>query len=300
MVDISIAQTIGLAFDVNGRDAMVYVFVYLASTFGVAGFLFGYILEIRKREKASAALIQSQFSWIQNARQRLSRNEKLAALGQLAATISHEVRNPLAIIRSATQNLSEMFTEDQKDAKANTRFILEEIDRLTRVTASILSFAKPLTIVRKPVNIDLLLERTHLLANAFLDDHELALQKPPAPSPVDVWLDEDLTCQLLLGLIANAAAASPSGESILLDAHVENDTIEFSVIDHGKGVSDELKTRIFEPFFSTTKEGTGLGLPIIKKIVDAHNGDIRISKTRSGGACFTVSLPYVFSEKAVA
>jgi signal transduction histidine kinase len=283
-VDIFIAVALGLRFEANGRDVTLLVWVYLAASFGVLGFLIGYLVEVRRREQRGAAVIREQA-------ERLAQNEKLASLGQLAAAIAHEVRNPLAIIRSSVQNVAETLPDSAGETRRACSFVTEEIDRLTRVTSTLLHFVRPLRVESRDVAVAALFEQVALLAAQMLAPKELRLHREAAPGLPALRADADLTCQVLLGLIANAAEATPRAGEIRLSAAHSDGRIELAVSDAGSGVAQDLRAKIFEPFFTTREGGTGLGLAVARQIVQAQGGTIRVGDAEGGGARFVVTLP---------
>ena len=291
VLDTYLATSAGIGFAIGGRDVSRGVLLFLSSSFGVFGFLVGYLLELRRRELHAADLIRRQLETIRDAQQRLAQNEKLASLGQLASAIAHEMRNPLAVIRSTVQNLEETVPPEAEEASRTCRFVLEEIDRLSRVTSTLLDFSRPLQVVPAPVEVAELLGRVRLLSDPIFEPQGIELRSDDVSGVPPLEVDLDLTCQVLLGLLANAAAVSVRGSQVRIEARETGGRIEIAVCDSGPGVPDELRERIFEPFYTTRPEGTGLGLAVARQIVEAHGGEIAVSNNAGGGACFAVRLP---------
>jgi signal transduction histidine kinase len=291
VLDTYLMSFLGVNFEINGRDATLVNLVFMALSYGPLGFLLGYVFEARRRDRKTAAVIQAQTEAIGAARARLAQSEKLSALGQLAAAIAHEVRNPLGVIRSAAQNLNETLHEDDEEGQRSCSFIIAEIDRLASVVSSLLAFARPLELKPEPVRVDDLLDRALALAAEEMRVRRIRVERRPIDGAQLVRADRDLACQLFLGLLNNAAEAAGDGAEVVLEATTHDGSVEVAVADSGPGVPLELRERIFEPFFTTRKRGTGLGLAVAKQIVEAHGGRIRVGDRAGGGACFTVSFP---------
>ena len=292
LFDTFTMRALGIAFAMNGRDVSLLVAATFGSSLAVLGWLFGRGLELRRRDQQQSAVIRAQTEEIAAARARLAQSEKLAALGQLSASIAHEVRNPLAVIRSAAQSLAENVAAGDDDGQRACRFITAEIDRLTSVVGSLLAFARPLRLDPRPVKVGDLFDGALLLAGPDLARQHVRIERSASAAALSVRADVDLVRQVLVGLLANAIeAVGPDGE-VRLDARsLTGDQIEIEVADSGPGVPRELQARIFEPFFTTRARGTGLGLPIARQIVEAHGGQLDVGDRRGGGARFTVRLP---------
>jgi signal transduction histidine kinase len=280
--DTILFQVLDTGFTPPGPDLSLAVAGSFTSSLVLLGFLFGLVSESRRRERTSAEALD-------RARAQIAQNEKLASLGQLATAIAHEVKNPLAIIRSSVQNLAESIAPGEADSEESARFALEEIDRLTRVTDSLLAFARPISLSKQRISCASILEKTELLAARMLAERSIALETDVALSG-DVDADGDLVCQVLLGLLGNAAAVTPRGGIIRLEAKEQAEEIELAVADRGPGVAPEIAPRIFEPFFTTREDGTGLGLAVARQIVQAHDGGLAFENREGGGARFTVRL----------
>ena len=285
-IDTVVLGLLGVTFTSQGRDVSLLVFGYLGVSFAILGWWVGSALETRRRERAALVALEQT-------RERVAHAERLALLGQLAAAISHEVRTPLAIIRSSVQNVSESLPVDDLVAKKSCTFALEEIDRLTRVTSLLLGFARPIRVQRERVGVGVLFDRTELLARRLLDKKHLTLERGGAVGQLEADVDADLICQVLLGLIANAAEATPERGRVVLDARREAGALELSVTDNGPGVPAALREKVFEAFFTTRTDGTGLGLAVAKQLVEAHGGKLSVGEQPGGGARFALTLSEV-------
>jgi signal transduction histidine kinase len=266
------------------------VWVYLALSFGGLGYLVGWLYELRRRERGALEELLRQADALERARVGLAQSEKLAALGQLAATIAHEVRNPLAILRSSIQNLEED-PGDPDEVRRSCVFLRDEIDRLDRVTASILGYARPLSPRLVAVRAADLLERVKLLQPLEVREKGLRLEVRDASSGAAIDADPDLLGQALLGLVTNAAQAAPDRSVVAVEASLTGSGVVLSVRDGGAGVPAAERERIFEPFFSTRREGHGLGLAVVRQIARAHGAEVRVGDAEGGGACFSIVLP---------
>jgi two-component system sensor histidine kinase HydH len=291
LMDTLLSRAFGIDYRVNGRDASLLVGAFFGSSFAILGYLLGAVLEARARDREQATRIRLQDEALAATRARLAQSEKLAALGQLATAIAHEVRNPLAVMRSAAQGV----LEDERSASAATRqgceFIIAEIDRLHSVVTSLLAFARPLPLKRRVIRVPELFDRIEQLAREELANAKVRLSRRVEDGVPEIHGDPDLLCQVLLGLIANASEAMASGGEVLLEALSVSGGIQLSVADSGPGVPAELKSRIFEPFFTTRPKGTGLGLAVVQQIVAAHAGSVAVDDRPGGGARFVVQLP---------
>ena len=291
MIDTLTVSAYGVRVEMNGNDVSWLVGAWFGSSSTILGFLAGYVVEGRRRDRRQAETIRAQSEAIAATRARLAETEKLAALGQLAAAVAHEVRSPLAVIRSAAQGLAESLPGHDEEARRAYSFITAEIDRLGNVINSLLAFARPLRVDARAVSVHELFDRALLLAREGLDGKALRVQRDePAALPA-VRADGDLICQVLLGLLANAAEAAPSGGEVALAATAADGAVEIAVTDSGPGVPPELRGRIFEPFFTTRPRGTGLGLAVARHIIEAHGGRLDVGERAGGGARFTLRLP---------
>lgn len=219
----------------------------------------------------------------------LFRTRSLAMVGELAAKVAHEIKNPLAGIYAAVQLLSRDLAPD--DAKRKVFEELgHEIHRLDETATDLLHFSRPLTAKPSPTPL-----------SSFLSDLAESLSRQPdvARHRFTIEVDEDLMVpidirlmsQVLSNLVHNAAQAMDAPGSIVLRARRAGSMIELEVLDQGHGIPAGVLPNIFDPFFTTKSRGTGLGLSIAKKNVEAHGGEIRAANRAGGGASFHVVLP---------
>lgn len=290
-VDVATMSLLGVTFTVYDWDARPVVALFFGASFALLGYVIGHVVEGRRRERRTAALLQAQTEAVATWRARVAQSDKLAALGQLAATIAHEVRNPLAVMRSAAQTLSETLPPDSAASQQASGFIIAEIDRLANVVNSILAYARPLQVAARAVAVAELFDRAVLLARDDLAARRVRVERDEVGALPHVHADPDLLSQLLLGLLGNAADSMIAGGTVRLSASAERGSVRLHVADSGPGVPAELRERIFEPFFTTRSRGTGLGLAVARQIVEAHGGRIEVGAAAGGGARFTVTLP---------
>jgi signal transduction histidine kinase len=300
MGDTAMLRMLGVTFAINGHDVTLLNAAWFGVSFAILGFLLGGSIDGRRREARASRMIRSQMETIRAAREKLIQNEKLAALGQLAAAIAHEVRNPLAVIRSAAQGLRDTVPDGSADARRSCSFITDEADRLGNLINSLLAFARPVHISPVRVPIAELFERAMTLAAEQKLEKKVHLQSHGTGRLEAVEVDPELMSQVFVGLLANAIEAADNDGEVILEAKSIGTQIELAVSDSGHGVAPELRERVFEPFFTTRAEGVGLGLAIARQIVEAHGGRIEVGESSCGGARFAVILPVVHLDAVTA
>jgi signal transduction histidine kinase/putative methionine-R-sulfoxide reductase with GAF domain len=235
--------------------------------------------------------IQKTTADLRKTEAQLIRSDKLAALGQLAAGIAHEIRNPLTsiniLIHSMTDNLP-----DESVHREDLKVIEEEINRINEIVDQFLRFAKPAPPLLKKAEVLPIFEETLQLLRPQIEKQRITVQKeiqilPPA------LMDREQMKQVILNLLLNAVQAMPKGGHLILRGHIsENDRfIKLSIQDSGVGISDEEMGKLFDPFFSTKEGGIGLGLSIAHRIIDQHHGKIEVESAPGKGTLFTLWLP---------
>jgi two-component system sensor histidine kinase AtoS len=228
----------------------------------------------------------------------LIQRERLAALGELAAAIAHEVRNPLAALKTSLQVLARRLTGNE--AGEFGADVQKEVDRLNALVASILDYARPAPAKPVPVAVPTILEQALALVGKSLDQHgirfALEVERPLPRSLADPQQME----QVFLNLFLNAQKAMPDGGRLTVKCRTgsaecgmgnETGSVEVVVADTGKGIPAEVMPRIFDPFFTTDPQGTGLGLAVTHRLIHENGGSILVESSPEGGAVFTVRLP---------
>jgi two-component system sensor histidine kinase HydH len=294
-LDTLLFLRLGVDFTISGRDMTIPVAIYLGSSFAVLGYAIGYFADARRRERRDARIIKDQMAALEESRRVAAQNEKLAAIGRLAAGIAHEVRNPLGVIRASASMVQESFDTDEEPHRA-CQFICEEIDRLNGLITSLLAFARPSEPRFQSVSIDHVIERAVQLAASQLQQRGIELDRASVETVPEIAGDPDLLAQVLLGLITNAAEAQERGGRISVRVESAPDEVRVEVADAGPGIPDADLERVFEPFFTTKASGTGLGLPMTARIVESHGGQIEARRSAGAGehgkgACFRIALP---------
>ncbi|HZS39269.1 MAG TPA: ATP-binding protein [Polyangia bacterium] len=228
--------------------------------------------------------------------QQLIRSERLAAVGKIAAQITHEVRNPLSSIGLNAELLEEEVAAlggpQAQEAQAIARAIVKEVDRLTEITEEYLRFARLPRPKLEREDVRAIVSSLVVFLKSELDGRriEVALELPPLPP---VAADEHQLRQALLNLMRNAAEAMPSGGRLTVAARalINDRAVELRIADTGQGIAREHLAKIFDPFFSTKDGGTGLGLALTQQIVVEHGGSIAVESEPGRGTAFTVRLP---------
>ena len=228
--------------------------------------------------------------------EQLRQNEKLSALGLLAAEVAHEIRNPLTVMKMLYHSLDLKFPGGDPRTE-DARVMGEKIEHLNRIVERILDFARTAEPKFSPVNLNGLIEELGLLVRHKLANQEIELVYELSPGLLDVSGDSTQLEQVFLNLMLNAAEAMPEGGTLRIRSNVvatdgtaTHVTVE--VIDTGKGMTEEQQRRAFSSMLNTTKEkGTGLGLAIVGRIIDAHHGTIAVSSTPGRGTAMVVTLP---------
>ncbi|MHB8766758.1 MAG: two-component system sensor histidine kinase NtrB [Deferrisomatales bacterium] len=220
-----------------------------------------------------------------------SRNRRLVAMGEMAAGIAHEIRNPLGSLELfATHLVDELRGQPHEELAGH---VLKGIQNLSRISGNLLLFARKVEPVRAPADLGEVVREALLYARAALRAKGAALEEAIGPAPVEA--DADLLRQALLNLLLNAVQAVGPGGRIrvgcALRAEERPPLAVATVEDDGPGVPPEGAERIFDPFYTTRASGVGLGLAIVQRIVAAHGGWVTVGRSALGGAEFTVGVP---------
>jgi signal transduction histidine kinase len=295
LLDALALPALGGEFVIAGRNATLPIVLLFSGSFAALGFATGRLALARSRAREAEATIRAQLEALEKAQSRVIQQEKLAALGRVAAGIAHEVRNPLGVIRASASMLEERF-EPAEDAGRACRFIVEEIDRLNGLITALLTFARPAQPRLGSVALEKVVDRALQLASDEVRARHLDLVCEVRGVLPEVRADADLLAQVVYGLVVNAAERLPERGRIELRLTGDRDFASIEVADSGEGVDAALSDQIFEPFFTTKAGGTGLGLAMAERIVEAHAGRLELAPgagagDAGAGACFRVVLP---------
>jgi signal transduction histidine kinase/HAMP domain-containing protein len=231
-------------------------------------------------------------------KQRLIQTERLAAIGRMAAHVTHEVRNPLSSIGLNVELLEEEIGAAGVEAKALLRAIQREIDRLTAVTEEYLRLARLPAPRLEPESLGEVVEEVGRFVAREMESSAVHLVVRVAPDLPLVAADEPQIRQALLNLLRNAREAMERGGEVRLEASRVESGVEIRVSDEGPGIPPEERSHIFDMFYSTKERGTGLGLPLTQQIVAAHGGRIRCEDGANGGTVFSMWFPAARVEPA--
>jgi signal transduction histidine kinase len=229
-------------------------------------------------------------SEIKSLTEQLIRADRLAAMGELTAGVAHEVRNPLGVIRASVQLLEDAGCDPARISEA-ADVIKQEIDRLDRVIKALLDFGRPSAPTFVQTDVAEVLGDVVLFTQRFARQAEVRLSSEIEESLPWVSADPDQLKQVFLNLVTNAVQVmEAAGGEITLSARTEGDYVVVRVADTGPGIPASDLGKVFDPFFSTRSDGTGLGLTIVHRIIDEHDGHIDV-ESHPQGTTFTVSLP---------
>ena len=226
---------------------------------------------------------------LQQKEREVRRAERLAAVGQLAAGVAHEIRNPLTSIKMLIQ----AGREDPVTglSEEDLQVIEREIRRLERSLQTFLDFARPPRLERRQQNLICLIDQTLSLIRGRAEKQHVTIDFQPPSGPVQIDADGEQLQQVLVNLLLNALEALPLGGTIDVTVQPGPSSVEVRVRDSGAGISVELLPRLFEPFASDKETGLGLGLVVSRRIVEDHGGMLQARNRPDGGAEFTFALP---------
>ncbi len=242
------------------------------------------------REFMGYVLIFKDLQEVQSLQKALARSQRLASIGSLAAGVAHEIRNPLSSIKGFATYFRERYAHVPEDCNIST-ILIQEVDRLNRVVSQLLEFSRPVRIFRRKVSIADVIQSTLKLMERQAGAHNIEMHLQMDEGLPEVSIDPDQISQVLLNLLLNAVEAMPEGGVIDIHASQDQDRLVIQISDTGPGIAETDLSRIFDPYFTTKPAGTGLGLPIVHNIIEAHGGDIRIESHTRGGAVVTIRLP---------
>jgi len=257
------------------------------------------------KELEDNVIIFQEVTKLRKLEEKAERNNRLAAMGEIAVCIAHEVRNPLGSIELLASLLKREVGSDE-DKKKLTDHILAGVKSIDYIINNLLLFCKPQHPVFKKVNIHAFLDESILFILPSLKQRQIELIKKYDSCDPLILGDLELLKQVSLNLVWNAIQAMPQGGELIVSTKLVDNSLEFTNVtgcleirftDSGVGISDHDKGRIFNPFFTTKEKGTGLGLAIVHSIIEVHDGMIEAESSDGQGSTFTITLPLMEKEE---
>ena len=259
----------------------------IGSCFIVMGILFFVLLfVVRHGEK----IIERRAEERLKLEEKLSQAEHLSAIGEMTAGVSHEIRNPLGIIKSSAQLLKKKMV--RLDAKSSIPdIIVEESARLDKIITDFLDVARPKSPDLRPCRVEDIIEKNIAYLTSQIEDNNFNIIKEISDDLPEVLADSTMLYQAFLNILINAFQSLKNNGCIIIRINYDSNNIVINFIDNGKGIPDKILKKIWTPFFTTKDTGTGLGLGIVKNMIEAHNGTISITNMKPAGANVEIILP---------
>ncbi|MGD9322466.1 MAG: ATP-binding protein [Desulfobacterales bacterium] len=256
------------------------------------GALFVVLIFVVKRGES---IIQKRARERLRLKERLSQAERLSALGEMAAGISHEIRNPLGIIRSSAELLKKKLTKiDPSNSMPD--IIVEESSRLNSIITDFINFAKPRSPKLTLCRIEDVIEKNMTFLSMQMKEKEYTIKKDYQNFLPAIQADADMLYQSFINIFLNAMQSMPNGGKIEVAIRTNGKMITINFCDEGQGIAEDILEKIWDPFFTTKEMGTGLGLGMVKNIIESHGGNIQINNRTHGGTRVTVILPVESSD----
>ncbi len=261
------------------------------------------VTAVSRRMKTLKEDIDQAQSQLEKSQESLLQAEKLALVGKLAAGVAHSIRNPLTSVKMRLFSLGRHLnlTPTQKE---DLEVISQEIRHIDTIVRSFLEFSRPPKLKMQPVSLSEVVDSTLTLLRQRLDSYGVAVEVQRSGRLPETQGDPEQLKEMLVNLLLNACEAMPRGGRIMIregrgQMAGLGPVVRLTVQDSGPGIPASIRDKIFQPFFSTKEEGTGLGLPIVKRIVTEHGGLIQVDSAEGRGAAFTITLPLREEAEAV-
>jgi signal transduction histidine kinase len=252
------------------------------------GVLFTVLVFVVKRGEG---IIQKRAMERLRLKERLAHAERLSSLGEMTAGISHEIRNPLGIISSSAELLKKKMAKVDP-SNSFPDIILEEATRLNNIITNFINFAKPRNPKLSPCRVDEVIDKNITFLSSQIEKQGYSIKKNYQNSLPKIMADASMLYQSFLNIFINAMQAMPDGGTIGVELESNNKVVTLHIDDMGPGIPQEAVEKIWDPFFTTKEEGTGLGLGIVKNIIESHGGSIQIANLDVQGTRVTIELPY--------
>jgi len=242
-------------------------------------------------EKIGIIAIFEDITRVKQLEEKLMISSRLAALGEMAAGVAHQIRNPLGVMKVSAEMLRDYYrvVDDENNYRRITHMMISEIDTLSIVIRNLLDFARPRDIQKTPCSIREVIRCS--LESLPLDKYpDLEIVTTEIHGVPDYYMDKSLIEQVISNLILNAIQASPPDGKILIRAAIKKGQLQVAIRDWGCGFDENIRKQIFNPFFTTKSDGTGLGLSISHRIIEQHDGTIDVYSKPGGGSTFRLTL----------
>jgi len=251
--------------------------------------------ELRKYRDQLEELVEERTRELREAQEKLILQEKLTILGQLAGGVGHELRNPLGAIKNAAYFLNMVLEEPDPEVKETLDILEKEVATSERIISSLLDFARPKPPIRRKVDINDVVREA--LSRVSAPENAEVVSQLDATLPA-ILADPDQLAQVFGNIILNAIQAMPDGGQLIVKTSEVSGKpprsekwVAVSIADTGVGISEENLKKLFQPLFTTRAKGIGLGLALVKTLVEGHGGTIEVESEVGKGSTFTVSLP---------
>ncbi len=287
----------GGSFSYNSsRILMIFLYNIIAL---VTGYLAQREKQERVRYKEAAEKLDDSYERLKEQsdqfrliEEKLRQTERLSTLGELTASLAHEVRNPLGSIKGVAEILSEEY-EESGENREFVDILQMEVSRLNEVVGNYLNFAKTNRVQKKPTNLVEVLQSTLALVRVKINHSGIRMSVHFPEAPVVVLGDEHLLRQAFLNLILNAINAMPDGGDLKVNLSEKEEIVEICLKDSGVGIPENKMKDIFRVFYTTRESGTGLGLPISKRIIEGHDGKLLLKSENQKGTQAIIILPKI-------
>jgi signal transduction histidine kinase len=264
------------------------------------GKVIGYTLSLVRDERLrvrGAALFFKDLTLVEQAEERERLRDRLAALGEMAATIAHEVKNPLASIEVMAGLVRRQLAE-RSDLRGLLSDIISEAKMANAIVVEVLEFVRPIRLQMDRTSLRMVVDDAIPLAERKVPRGDTRIEADVPDGLPAIQGDHHQLCQVVSNLLINALESLGGRGAVRISAHAQEPereeelpSVELVVSDDGPGIPSDIVDRVFNPFFTTKPQGSGLGLAIVRKIVDAHDGRIDVRTSAAQGTTFTVSLP---------
>jgi signal transduction histidine kinase len=241
-------------------------------------------------ERRLESRIQERTQKLNAAHKEVLNKTKLATIGQTASVLTHEMRNPLASIKLALSSLKGSGQYEDREVR-RMDLVLGEVDRLDELLSETLDYVRPINRSTKPVDMGKLFTKLIKQQEPLLEEKGIRINHQSSSGVESIYVDQAQMHQALLNLLKNAIEASPTDGEISSSLRREGDELIFEILNGGEAPSEEVQQRAFEPFFTTKPKGTGLGLGLVKRVVEEHGGAVTMSGCTGTGTRLTLAFP---------